>query len=322
MKILLPNPDGGAFLYIMRGFKNALKHAGHSVKPWDGERESFEQFEPDIYIGCSGWRQPIPHDLVKKFNTRIVIHVNPYGSINLEQISNGPNINEPQNTIEWVKDQKPDLLFGYGYGQEDIDKYWNKWLSISDVVMAAPAADHIEYYQVDHDHEWAHDLAFVGGRWGYKATNIDKYLVPLLPKYDVGIYGWGGWQPIRKSQKIDDNDVRKLFSSSKIGPCIHEPHSSVYGIDVPERVFKVPLCGLLAISDQSASLHRYFPKDIMPMAETPQQYEDFIKYYLKHDMERKEIALKQKNHILQHHTYLNRVSKIFEGLGLNWTTNV
>ena len=176
------------------------------------------------------------------------------------------------------------------------------------------AGDHINFYKTNPDPKFKCDLAFVGGYWGYKATNIEKFLEPARKKFNMKIYGWGGWDN-RSNGIINDKDVKTLFSSAKIGPCIHEPHTSKYGIDIPERVFKVPLCGLLAISDLSSSLHKYFPQHIMPMAQTPEEYVDLIDYFLKHEQERINIADKQRRHILKYHTYLNRIQTIFMALG-------
>lgn len=318
MKILLVSPKGGAFYYIIRGYKNALEHIGHEVEFWNGQKESFDEFQPDIYIGCSGWKQAAPRDLIKKFGTKLVMHANPYGNNPLKIVANGPDINEPEDTITWVKSQNPDLIFGYGY-KSDLNRYWSGWYQEAgiNVCMAPPAGDCFSFYEVEPDPKFRCDLAFVGGRWKYKAHNLDKYIVPLTKQYDIRIYGWGGWNGVGKTYgKINDSDVLKLFSSAKIGPCVHEPHTAVYGIDVPERIFKVPLCGLMAVSDPSSSLHQYFPKSIMPMAGNPKEYRDLIDYYLKNDSERKEITLKQKAHVIKNHTYLSRIASIFAGLSM------
>ena len=104
MRVLLTHRPGGAYGHISEGWLNAFKHTGHDVVRWDGSTSSWESFNPNIYIGCSGHRQPIPKH--RKI-CRVAIHVNPFGGTNT-------GVNESQDAIDWVKEQKPDLVFGYG----------------------------------------------------------------------------------------------------------------------------------------------------------------------------------------------------------------
>ncbi|MBD3407206.1 MAG: glycosyltransferase [Candidatus Lokiarchaeota archaeon] len=307
MKILLTNPDGGAFYYILRGFRNAFKCLGHTAEFWDG---SLNTFDADIYIGSSGWPQSIPQDRTAK----IILHVNPYGSTRLNPIS-GVDINESDKAIQWTVKQKPDFVFGYGL-KGDVNEFWDNWINEFGIPVYGipPAGDHI-IFKPSPDPNFKCDLAYVGGYWPYKAINIDKYLEPARKKFGMTIYGWGGWNK-RSGGPISDDRVVKLLSSAKICPCIHEPHTSTYGIDIPERVFKVPLCGSMAICDPSAKLHEYFPCDTMPMAKNTNEYISLIEYYLKHDIERNNMIKKQRICVLKYHTYLSRIKTIFAGLGL------
>ncbi len=324
MRVLIVAPRGGAFTYIEAGWVNALTHLGHEARYWSGERSEWDAFQPDIYIGRTGWRQTLPFDLIARDRTKIVLHVNPYGSKRLDPVHGNRSLNEPAYLIEWAVEQKPDLVFGLGWG-DDIELYWDRWrdeLGLN-LLMMPTAGDPFVYYKTAPDPKWACDLAFVGGRWRYKANSIDRYLVPLMGKYDMRIHGWGGWRTWRdwrsllRSSKIADEDVRVLLSSARIGPVVHEPHSAIYGIDVPERVFKVPLCGALAISDPSASLHRYFPEDILPMGHSPREYRDLIDHYLANEQERLMLADRQRRHVLAHHTYLNRMQSMMAALGFD-----
>lgn len=323
MRILMVAPRGGAFTYILKGYENAFRHLGHDVAYWKGDRAAFQDYRPDVYIGRTGWRQDIPHDLVAGFGTRVAIHVNPFGTERLDTVHGNRTLNEPPDLIDWTAAQRPDLVYGLGWG-DDADRYWDRWrteLGLN-VAMIPTAGDPFEFYRVPADPKWRCDLAFVGGRWRYKANHIDSYLMPLMGRYDIRVHGWGGWATWRdprsffRSTRISDDDVRVLFSSARIGPVVHEPHTGIYGIDVPERVFKVPLCGLLAISDPSASLHRYFPPDILPMADTPRHYRDLIDHYLADEDARVDLAARQRAHVLAHHTYLNRAQSFLSGLGL------
>lgn len=315
MNILLSNPDGGAFYYIMRGFQLAFERLGHNVQKWDGSDKQLREFKPNIYIGCSGWFQKIPTWCREQFGTLICYHANPYGT-KLDRVNGGPDINERLDVIQMVANEHPSFVFGYFCGS-DIH-YWSDWknhLGI-DVYGIPTAADIVSFHKVEPEERFKCDLAFVGGYWPYKSITIDKYLIPAKKIFDMKIYGWGGWGNGLSSGSIDDSDICKLFSSAKIGPCINEPHTAIYGIDIPERIFKVPICGLMAISDPSISLDKYFPTGMVPMAETTQEYIDYIRYYLDHDDERIEKANEQRRHIMEHHTYYHRIRTIFAGFNI------
>ena len=308
LNILCCNPDGGAFLYITKGWENAFKALGHNFLRWNGKKETAEAFRPHLYLGCSGWPQKFPQDIRSKFGTKVAIHVNPWGTTVLKPLKGEPNINEKPQTIEWVKKQNPDFLYCYGL-ESDISHMWDKWeKQVATVIPMPNAGDATIYKPTSPTPQFACDVGFIGGRWPYKAMNIDKYLLPVLKKKKSKVYGWGGWRgmPFYKGQ-AHDNMVNRLFSSAKVCPSVVEPHTTRYGIDVPERMFKVPLGGGFTICDPCKGLGRYVPQDIFPMAKNPQDYARLIDYYLSHDNERNQLKQEQRKIILQNHTYFNRI---------------
>lgn len=306
LNILCCNPEGGAFLYITRGWEDAFKTLGHNFERWDGSIEQLNRFQPHLYLGCSGWRQSLPKWAPEEFGTRIGIHVNPWGDKKIKQLSNEPDINESEGAIKWVKKQDPDFLFCYALA-DDVAQLWNKWENhVAGVLPMPNAGNAVAYYPVPPDAAFKCDVGFIGGRWPYKAMNIDKYLIPVINKVDAQVYGWGGWQTPKYKGQIKDGNVNKLFSSAKICPSIVEPHTSRTGIDIPERMFKVPLGGGFTICDPCKGLERYVPKKIFPMASNPQEYEDLIRYYLVNDSERERLKKEQRRFILNNHTYFNR----------------
>ena len=58
--------------------------------------------------------------------------------------------------------------------------------------------------------------------------------------------GWGGWQGVKQYKGVlpESDSGRRFLSSALVGPCVCESHTTKYGIDVPERFFKVALCGV------------------------------------------------------------------------------
>lgn len=309
MRVLVVHRPGGAFGFISDGWINAIRAAGGAAERWDGQRATWDAFKPDIYIGCSGHRQAVP-PVAERGGTRVAIHANPYGPTSL------PGIDEPQDAINWTLAQKPDCVFGYGH--ETDRHYWSHWTSKHGIAWAPmpTAGDSTIYKDLGGVRDL--DVAYVGGYWPYKAKNLDQYIKPLLMEplghmsdrmLIVEMRGWGDWPKLYGYKgQITDQEVTPLLNRAKVGPCVTEPHTTKWGIDLPERIFKVALCGALVVHDPVVGLHRFMPSVVM--AGNPSEYGDLVRSHVAAYNTSSAIAKKQKAEVLASHTYFDRIATL------------
>lgn len=326
MNILCCAPPGGAFYHITEAWGRTFKKCGHKFAKWDGSINTWNRFNPNLYLGCSGHRQPIP----KNRKCKVGIHVNPYSDEKLKPV-NGVDINEPINAIKWTVEQRPDFVFGYGLQEQE--PLWANYRRKHGIPWyGVPTAGDSTHYYIDPKAEYSGDIGFIGGRWAYKAHKIDRFLLPVLKKYKnkIRLFGWGGWEGTGLSWRSLDgqnknqqntNADRHIFSSCKICPAVAEPHTSIYNIDWPERIFKVPLCGAFTFSDPIHGYGKYLNRNVFPMAENPPQYMEIVDHYLASDDKRIQMAKKQRQFILDNHTYFHRVAVFFEAMGQSAEAN-
>ncbi len=308
MKILLTHRPGGAFGYITDGWFNAFHDMGHDVRRWDGTIEEWNKFDPDLYMGCSGHRQPIPSNR----KTKIAIHVNPYGPVNIE------GINENADNINWVLQQKPDAVFGYGFDTDKI--FWSYWeLNHGIKWVPMPTAADKTIFKTTNNGDRDLDVVYLGGRWSYKGLTIDSYLVPVLRDKNIKykLYGWGDWQKGLCSGMLAEDKVVDFFNSGKVAPCIAEKHTHNYGIDIPERVWKVALCGALAIHDHIPTLRDNMPSALI--AKNSIEYKEMILSYCNdsNSNERIKLARQQYSDVINAHTYHHRLAGLLSALGFS-----
>ena len=310
MRVLICHRPDGAFGYITDAWINCLSMVPEiEVKRWDGRLGSWDNFKPDLHMGCSGHRQPIP-EKAKRKGCKVAIHANPYGPINVQ-----PNINERPEAIKWVKDQEPDAV--YGYGLEKDRKYWSWWDrdGIPWVPMAC-AGDATKFNPHNGNHE--KDVVYLGGRWDYKAKSIDPYLLPVLRDRGLScvVHGWGTWPSDLVVSRVPEASVPAILASAKVGPCIAEPHTIRYGIDVPERVFKIALSGTVAIHDPAADFKNVLKS--VPVATSPSDYHEKIRSLVGSKPEAITAkARKQYKEVFGAHTYHHRLAGLFRTLGFN-----
>jgi len=304
MKVLICHRPGGAFGYISDGWVNCLRDRGHVAERWDGQESSWHQFDPDLYIGCSGHKQPIPTNR----RAKVAIHVNPWGPVNID------GINESEANIRWTLDKKPNAVFGYGYPADELLwSYWPGKASIPWVPMPT-AADRVIYHlNVDRKNRPL-DIVYLGGRWAYKAMTIDRYLFPMLKRpVSFRVHGWGDWPQGLCSGGLSEDQVTPFFNSGKVAPCVSERHTQQYGIDIPERVFKVVLCGCLAVHDPVPRLNNIIPS--IEMGRDQANYVQKCHHYIRNDEARIAVAEQQRQHVLNNHTYHHRIAGLFSALG-------
>lgn len=311
LTIFITNSKSGAFFEIANGWKNAFSACGHKTIMWDGNNDIWHQNNPDIYIGCSGWRQSLP----KGHNAKVAIHVNPFCDEVIK--SDGPVINESVDAINWTIAQRPLFVFGYAL-QDDMDRWWSKWKSIHKInIVGMPnAADVTIYKRIPPTQSLLCDVGWVGGYWTYKALNLDKYLIPVFRRHPNSLwFGWNGPKGLW-SGKATAQQVLSLFSSAKICPCVVEPHTTQYGIDMPERIFKLAACEALVISDPVINLDKYFTKGSVAVGTDPLHYSQLCEDYIKMDDDTKRLmARKLTVEVKSKHTYFNRVRTFLNAFG-------
>lgn len=308
MKVLLTHRPGGAYGYISESWSNTLKYAGIEVSRWDGKPNSWDAFQPDLYIGCSGHQQPIP---TNRGNTKIAIHCNPYGPVDM-----GP-INEPAGSLAWIIKQKPDAVFGYGH--ENNRNFWKYYESkgIAQWVPMATAGDPT-IYKVNQQAQRTEEIVYLGGYWAYKGQHLNKYLMPLLTDKNIKstVYGWGDW-PTGISKGILPETIgadKDFYNTGLVAPCICEPHTSEYGIDVPERVFKAALCGCYTIHEHIPGFSEQFMSSTI-IADSVSTYHDAVREAIANRRFIDTHAALQRQQVLEKDTYFHRLSGLFKALG-------
>jgi hypothetical protein len=161
-------------------------------------------------------------------------------------------------------------------------------------------------------------LVYLGGRWAYKARTIDAYLLPVLKEMRVknqsfSVRGWGEWPDNLCDGILAGDNANAFLNSGKIGPCISEIHTHKYGIDIPERAFKVALCGTLVIHDAVMHVKEMIPSAVV--AASPDHFKDMCMHYLTNDQERIELIQKQQSEVLNNHTYHHRTALLLRSVG-------
>tara|TARA_R110000751_G_scaffold6623_5_gene28186 strand:+ start:2791 stop:3753 length:963 start_codon:yes stop_codon:yes gene_type:complete len=310
MKVLLCNRPGGAFGYISDGWANALRSKGHLVERWDGQPDSWTNFGPDLYVGCSGHKQPILKD---RGDCKVAVHVNPYGPTSI------PGINENMGNIEWTVAHKPDVVFGYGHERDRLLwSYWKQNYGIQWVPMPC-AADTTIFKPTTKHQDKDLDIVYLGGRWSYKGQTIDRFLLPALSKakndegMSYSVRGWGEWPSGICEGILPEDQSCQFLNRGRIAPCISEQHTQQFGIDVPERAFKVALCGALIIHDPVISVRSFIESAII--SANAGNFYDLIRHYHHNEEERQELVKKQQEEILLAHTYHHRVAGLLDSVG-------
>lgn len=309
MKVLICNRPGGAFGYITDGFYNALYDRGHTVRRWDGIESTWRAFGPDLYIGCSGHKQPIPPN---RQNCKVAIHVNPYGPIEIS------GINENEDNIRWTLNQRPDVVFGYG--DEDDRLIWSYWTTKHGIkwVPMPCAGDKTIFKDIRPASDRTIGIVYLGGRWPYKAKTIDAFLLPTLAEarnrgINYSVRGWGDWPSGVCDGPLPEDQANEFLNSGRVVPCISELHTHNYGVDVPERVFKAALCGALPVHDTVPSLKKLLPSSVV--SQTAKNFVDLCIHYSENENERLENMRNIRNEVLKNHTYHNRMHTLLSAVG-------
>lgn len=185
--------------------------------------------------------------------------------------------------------------------KEAFEKYKRNNLN----VIKSQWASNPEYYHPVSSNEH-YEVSFVGNKYGPR-EGILEYLRENDVSVDILGRGWGSYIPFEK--------IISVFSNSKININISASSLDPKIKQIKGRIFEVPMCGGFLLTDYVDGLEEYF--DIEKEIVCYEDEEDLlrkIKYYLKNDVKREEIAKNGYRAALERNTWGIRFNKIFQEL--------
>lgn len=331
------------------GLINVFRALGHEVVDWDFKNinafDAFtlaEQGSPiDLFIGQTyNCNKAVARNIEMRPYMRVAMQCSTWGdvlkNIDLEKYPILVPTEDEKRIIGNLFEscQRPSLVY-QNYAPDRVDDCLNGWTSLGvKPVSNLNAADYFVYNRGTAKREFECDVAYVGGRWPYKGSNIDKVILPLLNektapriknrKVSVHVYGNQGWQGIAQYRGLAaDTDVKDIFASAVCCPNVSEPHSNLWGFDVVARPFKVALAGGLPILDNVQSLIDCYMKIgdgkrelYLPDYDTYEDLVGQIQFFIERPDIREGFIKGGYAHTLRNHTYFNRVMDLFDHLGM------
>lgn len=226
---------------------------------------------------------------------------------NFDEINLMWNISHP-DMIEMEEYENYDICFISSYKYADQLKN-----NLKTTVKPLLQCSDPDVFFTEKEDSIAEDILFVGMTRGVYREIIKDV---LKTEHDVSIYG-GGWEnfideKFIQGEFIDNGELHKYYSSSKI--LLNDHWQDMLDMDFPSnRLFDALACGTFVISDKIPSAKTIF-EDTIITYEDADDLDKKLEYYLAHDEERRAIAERGKELVLNYHTFDNRVDSILDSL--------
>jgi glycosyltransferase involved in cell wall biosynthesis len=322
---------------IYNGFKNAFTSLGHEffvLTSEDNLADALEKIKPDIFMTSSHnyYLKFLDLNLLKKYRengmvmfTKIDFWSSPLGRL---RINEAKSLKNEKEKVEMIKTGLLGDVFFHVVEQDDkrMEGFEKETGKKFETVLLA--ADKTILYP-EYDKKFAADISYIGTNLPEKRKKFKEWLFPLKKRYLVRIYGqdwtfkdkilgliqkFGQYYNIHflkgiQKPKLNLEDERKIYSSTKICANLHEDYQTKYG-DLNERFFKIMACKGFQLTDYVPSMARYFKPSEIAWAKDKEEWFEKIKHYMENDKERKKIAEKGYKKVMKFHTYHNRVGQI------------
>lgn len=319
MKIAITKATAGAGKWSHEGWANAFKALGHQVIDITHNHLEIENYQIDLLVNSTShpseqlihWRKNNPQ-------AKVAMNVLAWTTIDNEW-TNKPGVQATPNNIQYAKDMKADIVFAQytpKYRVWLLDKWANEGFKLGSMEMAADST----IYNIDGQYLGMrpYEIVYVGGYWAYKGQNIDKWLIPILRKYNKDhqlLLVGKGW-PFPTQHIDNEGSISYYFTTSKVCPNLHEPHSTYGGFDIVERLFKTMYCGGLCVSDYVQEIvdgAGFIPNRHLFLAKTSKEYMDIIDEIMSSEMDKySKIRDAGQKFVRENHTYVHRVQQLLK----------
>ena len=326
MKILIADDGPLAHHFIREAFGKALSVSGYETMFWDIRKkpvyDAFDQFEPDlVFLQGYNLTESTVKCIEERPEMKIVMRVSDWSEFNDEIIDEYPVIKAGEKEINFlnhIKTLPNKLLLQTHHCKEYLELTHQRWIDNGFNLYAFENfGDVFEYTNGEYIENLSCDLIFIGGYWGYKARNLDKYIMPLCDpnkNYNLRIFGNQRWPGSKYCGFIPQDISKHALKSSKICLSVHEPHSNKFGYDIVVRPYNLMLNKCLMISDYVEGLVKRFPE--ANTYKTPDDYISAIDRLLSHTEFQEEKIEHLYQEVLTKHTAFERMTDIFSMLDI------
>lgn len=323
--------------FIYEGYKSAFTGLGFEFRPLtsnDDSKEVLKKYKPDILISSLTHYHHKFLDLetVKKHRKRgLVFFTQIYTWKKVNNQYGGGDLKSDRKLVSLMKSgEAGDIFFSWIEQGDPLMDGLTKETGYTYQTILMAANKNVYYY--DYSEKYKADISYVGSNLPDKKEFFQKHLFPLFKKYRVRVYGndWtladrtkGYIQKIGQYFNIDllkhirklalnEEDGRKVYSSSTISLNIHEEHQRKLGCDFNERTFKIIASGGFEICDNVKALRKHFTERELVIGENTRDWFDKIEYYIKNPEKRLPIIKAGKGKVLAKHTYHNRAQQFID----------
>jgi spore maturation protein CgeB len=236
--------------------------------------------------------------------------------------------------IRWVSESTSTVTVGWfaddHWRFDGYSRYWAtalNWVLTTDasslekyraagqpnVLLSQWAANEADYHPTGTGLRYG--VTFVGQPHGRR-----RDLVDYLRNRGIDVNAWGAGWP---SGRVTQADMIEIFSSSRVNLNMSSSSARATGLrrggtsQIKGRVFEVPACGGLLLSDPAPDLDRYFllGREIAVYRSWPDLARQ-VRYLLDHEEERASIARAGYERTIRDHTWRRRFSDAFATMGV------
>jgi len=213
-----------------------------------------------------------------------------------------PNFHSQCSDADINKINKLDNVYLWSFGQNG--PYHSKWKKVNTIPLAFDSINYSSSYAQEHDF----DVCFIGG-WANNGFDEKR---KIMLEYFGHFKDSGLKCGFFINKNITHTQENSILYSSKVAINIHDAYQRLMGLDTNERTFKALGTTGILVSDNIEQIKDLALDAIL--TESPKEMVEVVKRYVFDitNEEREEIKIKNRDNILQGHTYINRAKEMME----------